>query len=49
MQRWINPQEVCKLVQILCILMLNMEPIKLQGLSSVELKDASGKSHIKTG
>ena len=30
------------------ILILNMEPIKLQCLSSAELKDASGTSQTKT-
>ena len=48
MQRWINPKKACGLAQILYILILNMEPIKLQCISSVELKDAYGISQIKT-
>ena len=45
---WMNPQKACGLAQILYILILNMEPIKLQCISFVELKDASGTSQIKT-
>ena len=41
MQGWINPQKACGLAQILYILILNMGPIILQSISSVELKDAS--------
>ena len=48
MQGWINPQEVCGLAQILYILILNMEPIKLQCVSSVELIDANGTHQTKT-
>ena len=47
-QGWINPQTACGIAQILYILILNMEPIKLQCISFVELKDASGTSQIKT-
>ena len=43
-QGWINPQTACGIAQILYILILNMEPIKLQCISSVELKNASGTS-----
>ena len=48
MQGGINPQKACGLAYILYLLILNMEPIKLQYISSVELKDASGTSKIKT-
>ena len=47
MQGWINAQKICGLAQILYILILKMEPIKLQCISSVKLKDASGTSQIK--
>ena len=47
MQGWINPQKVCGLAQVLYALILNREPIKLQCISSVELKDASGASQLK--
>ena len=40
-------KEACRIVQILHILILNMEPIKLQCISSVELEDESGASRIK--
>ena len=48
MQGRINPQNVIGLAQILHILILNKEPVKLQCISSVELKDASGTSQIET-
>ena len=48
MQGLINPQKACGLAQILYILILNMESIQLQCIRSVELKDASGTSQIKT-
>ena len=48
MQWWINPQKACGIAQILYILIHNMESIKLQCNSSVELKDSSGTSQIKT-
>ena len=44
MQGWIHPKKACGIAQILYILILNMEPIKLQCISSVELKNASGTS-----
>ena len=47
MQGWINAQKICGLAQILYMLIFKMEPIKLQCISSVELKDASGTSQIK--
>ena len=43
-----SSKKVCGLAQILHILILNMEPIRLQCISSAELKDASGTSQIKT-
>ena len=43
-----SSKKVCGLAQILHILILNMETIKLQCISSAELKDASGTSQIKT-
>ena len=48
MQWWINPQKVCGLQQFLYVLILNMESIKLQCITSAELKDASRTSQIKT-
>ena len=48
MQGWKNPEKGCRLAQILHILILNIEPIKLQCISSVELKDASGTNQIRT-
>ena len=47
-QGWINPQTACGIAQILYILILNMEPIKLQYIGSVELKNASATSQKKT-
>ena len=43
-----NPQKVCRLAKILYTLILNMEPIKLKCIISVELKDASGTGQMKT-
>ena len=49
MQEWINHVKACGIAQILyALLILNMEPIKLQRISSLELEDASGTSQIKT-
>ena len=48
MQGWINPQRACEIAQILYILILNMETIKLQCISSAELKNARGKNQMKT-
>ena len=48
MQGWINLQRACEIAQILYILILNMETIKLQCISSAELKNASGKIQMKT-
>ena len=47
MQSWMDLKEACGIVQILHILILNMKPIKLQCISSVELKDESGASRMK--
>ena len=44
MQGWINSQTVCEIAQILYVLILSMEPIRLQCISSVEQKDTSGTS-----
>ena len=46
-QGWMNPQKGCEIAQILYILIFNMEPIKLQCNSTVELKDAIGASQMK--
>ena len=35
-------QKACGIAQILYILILNMEPIRLKYIGSVELKDTSG-------
>ena len=48
MEGWINPQKDCALSRHLCILILNTETIKLQCVSSVELKHATGTSQTKT-
>ena len=48
MQGWINTQKACWLAQSLYIFILNMEPIKLQWISDVELKSASPSSQTKT-
>ena len=48
MQGWINPHKDCGITQNFNILILNMETIKLQCVSSVELKDASGTTQTKT-
>ena len=42
-----NPQKTCEIAQILYILILNMEPIKLQCISTLELKDSRGTSQMK--
>ena len=42
MQGWIHPKKACGIAQILYILILNMEPIRLKYIGSVELKDTSG-------
>ena len=48
MQGWINPQRACEIAQILYTLILNMEKIKLQCISSAELKNATRKIQMKT-
>ena len=48
MQGRTNPLKVCRLAQILYILFMNMEVIKLQCISSAEQKNVSGTSQIKT-
>ena len=48
MQGWINPQKDCWIAQNCNIVILNMETIKSQCVSSVQLKDASGTSQTKT-
>ena len=47
MQGWMNPQKACEIAQMLYILIFNMEPTKLQCISTVELRDASGASQMK--
>ena len=47
LQGWINPEKACEIAQILYILILNMEPVKLKCISSVELQNASGTSQIE--
>ena len=47
MQGWINPEKACEIAPILYILILNMEPVKLKCISSVELQNASGTSQIE--
>ena len=47
MQSWMDLKEACGIEQILHILILNMEAIKLQCISSAERNDESGASRIK--
>ena len=44
----VNTQKACGIAQILYVLIFIKETIKLQCISSVELKDGSGRSQIKT-